>query len=103
MSLLKGKVAYISGGGSGIGKAIAKAYAREGAKVAVSDINVAHGQEVVDNITKQGGEAIFIHADSSKPEDNKRVVEELVAAYGRLDIACNNAGIGGASCFDRRI
>ncbi|REG81248.1 SDR family NAD(P)-dependent oxidoreductase [Algoriphagus antarcticus] len=97
--VLKDKVAYISGGGSGIGKAIAKAYAREGAKVAVSDINAEHGQAVVDSIKKLGGEAIFIYADSSKAEDNKRVVEELVAAYGRLDIACNNAGIAGPAAL----
>jgi len=99
MLLLKDKVAYISGGGSGIGKAIAKAYAREGAKVAVSDINKEHGQAVVDSIKKVGGEAIFILADSSKAEDNKRIVAEIVAAFGRLDVACNNAGIAGPAAL----
>jgi NAD(P)-dependent dehydrogenase (short-subunit alcohol dehydrogenase family) len=95
MLLLQNKVAFVSGGGSGIGKAVAETYAREGAKVAVSDIDVAAGQAVVDQINKKGGEAIFIKADSSKSEDNKRIVEEIVAAFGRLDVTCNNAGIAG--------
>ncbi|WP_053972632.1 SDR family NAD(P)-dependent oxidoreductase [Mangrovimonas sp. ST2L15] len=95
MSLLDNKIAYVSGGGSGIGKAIALCYAREGAKVALSDINEDHGKTVVDEIIKNGGEALFILADSSKAEDNERIVKEIVAAYGRLDVACNNAGIGG--------
>lgn len=95
MSLLKDKVAYISGGGSGIGKAIAEAYAKEGAKVVVSDINAEHGKALVESIKKSGSEALFIKADSSSAEENKRVVEEIVKAYGRLDVACNNAGIAG--------
>lgn len=95
MSLLKDKVAYISGGGSGIGKAIAEAYAKEGAKVVVSDINAEHGKAVVESIKKSGSEALFIQADSSSAEENKRVVEEIVKAFGRLDVACNNAGIAG--------
>ncbi len=95
MPLLENKVAFVSGGGSGIGKAVAETYAREGAKVAVSDIDETGGQAVVDQIKKDGGEAIFIKADSSRPEDNKRIVKEIVAAYGRLDVACNNAGIAG--------
>ncbi|SHO62964.1 NAD(P)-dependent dehydrogenase (short-subunit alcohol dehydrogenase family) [Algoriphagus zhangzhouensis] len=99
MLLLENKVAYISGGGSGIGEAIAKAYAKEGAKVVVSDINSDHGQAVVDSIKKDGGEAIFIKADSSSAEENKRVVEEIVKAYGKLDVACNNAGIGGPAAL----
>lgn len=95
MTLLKDKVAYVSGGGSGIGKAIAEAYAKEGAKVAVSDINTKNGNAVVESIKKNGGQAIFIEMDSSKAEDNKRAVEEVVAAFGRLDVTCNNAGIAG--------
>lgn len=95
MSLLDNKVAYVSGGGSGIGKAIALCYAREGAKVALSDINEDHGKAVVNEIIKNGGEALFILADSSKAEENERIVKEIVEAYGRLDVACNNAGIGG--------
>ena len=95
MSLLKNKVAVVSGAGSGIGQAIAEAYAREGAKVVVSDINEAHGEDTVAVIKKAGGEAFFVKADSSSAEDNKRLVEAVVAKYGRLDIGCNNAGIAG--------
>jgi len=95
MSLLKDKVAFVSGAGSGIGRAIAITYAKEGAKVAVSDINEVHAQETVKMITGNGGEAFSLVADSSKAEENKRVVAEIVAKYGRLDVACNNAGMGG--------
>jgi NAD(P)-dependent dehydrogenase (short-subunit alcohol dehydrogenase family) len=95
MSLLADKVAFVSGGGSGIGRAIAETYAREGAKVVIADVNEAHGNAVVKAIADAGGEAFFIKGDSSNPEDNKRFVAETVAKYGRLDVACNNAGIGG--------
>jgi len=95
MSLLKDKVAVVSGAGSGIGRAIAIAYATEGAKVAVADINEENAKETVKMIQNQGGEAFAIKADSSKASDNKMLVEEIVAKYGRLDVACNNAGMGG--------
>jgi NAD(P)-dependent dehydrogenase (short-subunit alcohol dehydrogenase family) len=95
MSLLKDKVAVVSGAGSGIGRAIAIAYANEGAKVAVADINEENAKETVEMIQNQGGEAFAIKADSSKASDNKMLVEEIVARYGRLDVACNNAGMGG--------
>ncbi|WP_443944885.1 SDR family NAD(P)-dependent oxidoreductase [Pedobacter sp. AW1-32] len=95
MSILKDKVAFVSGAGSGIGRSIAITYAKEGAKVAVSDINEAHAQETVKMIIDNGGEAFSLVADSSKAEENKRVVTEIVAKYGRLDVACNNAGMGG--------
>jgi NAD(P)-dependent dehydrogenase (short-subunit alcohol dehydrogenase family) len=95
MSLLKDKVAVVSGAGSGIGRAIAIAYANEGAKVAVADINEENAKETVKMIQNQGGEAFAIKADSSKASDNKMLVEEIVARYGRLDVACNNAGMGG--------
>lgn len=99
MSLLKDKVAVVSGAGSGIGRAIAETYAQEGAKVVVTDINEAHGEENVAAITAAGGEAFFVKADSSKAEDNKRLVEAIVEKYGRLDVACNNAGIGGPAAL----
>ena len=95
MSLLADKVAFVSGGGSGIGRAVAETYAAEGAKVVIADVNEEHGNAVVKAITDAGGTAFFIKGDSSTPEDNKRFVAETVAKYGRLDVACNNAGIGG--------
>jgi len=95
MSLLENKVAFVSGGGSGIGRAVAEAYAREGAKVVVSDINVEHGEETVKIIKEKGGEAFFVKGDSSSATDNKHMVEVTVSKYGRLDVACNNAGMGG--------
>ncbi len=95
MKTLQDKVAIITGAGSGIGRAAAKLYAREGAKVVVSDINAENGNNVVKEITSEGGDAFFIKADSSKPEDNKALVEGTLKKYGRLDIAVNNAGIGG--------
>ena len=95
MALLENKVAFVSGGGSGIGRAVAEAYAREGAKVVLSDINVDHGEETVKIIKEKGGEAFFVKGDSSSASDNKHMVEVTVSKYGRLDVACNNAGIGG--------
>ncbi|WP_026727556.1 SDR family NAD(P)-dependent oxidoreductase [Flavobacterium denitrificans] len=95
MGLLEKKVAFVSGGGSGIGRAVAEAYAREGAKVVLSDINVEHGEETVKMIKDSGGEAFFVKGDSSSASDNKHMVEVAVSKYGRLDIACNNAGMGG--------
>lgn len=95
MSTLKDKVAIVTGAGSGIGKAIAELYAKEGAKVVVSDINEQHGNEVAELIKNQGGEAFFVKADSGSAEDNQKLVQTTVEKYGRLDIACNNAGIGG--------
>ena len=95
MSLLKNKVAVVSGAGSGIGRSIALTYAQEGAKVVVSDINEEHANETVKLIQENGGEAFAIKSDASKAEENKKLVEAIVEKYGRLDIACNNAGIGG--------
>lgn len=90
-----GKVALVTGASSGIGKATALQYAREGAKVVVSDINEEKGNQVVEEIKSQGGDAIFVRADVAKPEDCENMVKKAAAEYGRLDIAFNNAGIGG--------
>lgn len=95
MGSLKDKVAIITGSGSGIGRAAAILYASEGAKVVVSDINEEHGNAVVAEILKAGGQAFFIKADTSKAEDNQNLVEQTVLKYGALHIAVNNAGIGG--------
>jgi len=95
MKLLENKVAVITGAGSGIGKAMSLLYAAEGAKIVVSDIDEKGGNETVSQIKTKGGEAFFVKADTSKPEDNKNVVGQAVKQFGGLHIAVNNAGIGG--------
>jgi NAD(P)-dependent dehydrogenase (short-subunit alcohol dehydrogenase family) len=93
MSRFSGKVALITGGTSGIGKATAIAFAKEGAKVVVSGRREKEGLAVVEEITKAGGVAHFVKADVAKEEDVKRLVEATVAKFGRLDVAFNNAGV----------
>ncbi len=93
--LLKGKVAVITGSTSGIGRAGAIAFAKEGASVVVSGRNKERGGKVVATIEKQGGQARFIAADVMVMADIERLVKETVAAYGRLDIFWHNAGIVG--------
>jgi len=95
--MLKNKVALVTGASSGIGRAVALVWAREGARVVVSDMNRAGGEETVASVLAQGGEAIFLAADVGQPKDAQSLVEQTVAHYGRLDVACNNAGIGGPS------
>ncbi|MBS7334372.1 MAG: glucose 1-dehydrogenase [Weeksellaceae bacterium] len=95
MGILENKVAIVTGGSSGIGKSVAELYAKEGAKVIVSDIDVEGGEKVVAEIIANGGVASFFKADTSTAEENKALVDEAIRLYGKLDIACNNAGIGG--------
>src|SRR5262245_57606301 len=92
---LLGKVALVTGGSSGIGKASSLAFAREGAKVVVSDINVAGGQATTRLIRDGGGEAIFIKADVSQAAEVEALINQAVETYGRLDCAYNNAGMLG--------
>lgn len=95
MGLLENKVALVTGAGSGIGLAVALAYSRQGAKVMISDINESAGQTTVKRIEEAGGTAAFFKADSSLPQDNEALVNATLDKFGKLDIACNNAGIGG--------
>ncbi len=95
MRSLENKVAIVTGGGSGIGRSVAILYAAEGAKVVVSDLNEAGGNETVAMITKNGGTAMFFSSDVSKATDNEALVKAAVDNYGGLHVACNNAGIGG--------
>lgn len=93
--MLQGKVALVTGGASGIGRAIVLALAREEAKVVVSDVDVEGGQQTARQVGERGGDASFCMADVSRSEDCRLLVSHAVKTYGRLDIACNNAGIGG--------
>lgn len=97
MEMLKGKVALVTGAGSGIGRAIALAYGREGARVVVSDTSVAGGEETLDLVKRLGGSAFFAACDVTQPEQCSALVDRAVAVFGRLDVACNNAGIAGES------
>lgn len=91
------KVAIVTGAGSGIGREVAYRLAQAGAKVVVSDISEASGQETTKHITTDGGTAHFVKADTSKPGDHERLVGETVSRFGALHVAVNNAGIGGPS------
>ena len=88
--------ALVTGAASGIGRAIAQRYAAEGARVVVSDLDEAGGAETVTLIEEAGGAALFAPADVSDPDACQALVRRAVEAYGRLDVACNNAGVGGA-------
>jgi len=90
------KVALVTGGSSGIGRATAVAFAREGAKVIVSDMDGAAGEETVALIRGKDGDARYVHADVSNARDVAALVAGTVKTYGRLDVAFNNAGIEGS-------
>lgn len=90
------KTMLITGGGSGIGKAIAIKFAQNGYNVVIGDLNESNGQQVADEILSQHGNAISIKTNVAKPEDSEFLVAQTVAHFGKLDCAINNAGIPGA-------
>jgi len=90
---IQNKVAIITGGGTGIGKETALLFAKEGAKVVITDINQASGNQTVKEIKEIGGDALYIRHDVSKEEDWKQVADDTIKTFGKVDILFNNAGI----------
>ncbi len=91
---LQGKVAIVTGGGGGIGRATSCLFAKEGAKVVVSDVNKESASLTVELIKEAGGEAISVPANMVNPEEVEQIVNKTIEAYGGLDILFNNAGVG---------
>ena len=91
---VEGKVALVTGGASGIGRATALTFAREGAKLIIADMNADGGQQTVHMITEKGGEATFVQVDVYQRQRSGSPDLQAVETYGRLDCAHNNAGIG---------
>ena len=98
MERLKDRVAIITGGGSGIGKAIAKAFVREGAKVALAARTVANLEKTVEELTSAGGGAIAIPTDITQEQQVIDMVAKVIDVFGKIDILVNNSGIGGPVC-----
>jgi NAD(P)-dependent dehydrogenase (short-subunit alcohol dehydrogenase family) len=94
---MEGKIALITGGSSGIGKATAQAFIKHGAKVIIADISVETGEQVVKDLKQGGGEALFVRTDVSDAAAVEAMVRKTVDTFGRLDYAFNNAGIEGDS------
>src|SRR5438552_3267338 len=90
---LQDKVALITGGTSGIGEATAILFAKEGAKIAITGRNEKRGNAVTEQITRNGGHAVFIPSDVRKSNDCQLAVDEILRAFGRIDILFNNAGV----------
>jgi NAD(P)-dependent dehydrogenase (short-subunit alcohol dehydrogenase family) len=93
MGLLDGRVSIVTGGSSGIGRATALSFAREGAVVVVADLQTEEGQRTVGLVKEAGGDGLFVKTDVSRSDDVREMVEKTMKTYGRLDCAFNNAGI----------
>jgi NAD(P)-dependent dehydrogenase (short-subunit alcohol dehydrogenase family) len=91
----KEKVALVTGGSSGIGEATALLFAQRGAKVVIADVQEEAGQASVEKIKQAGGQTVFMHVDVSQADQVATLIETIVDTYGRLDFACNIAGIEG--------
>ena len=89
---LTGKAALVTGGASGIGRAIAQLFAQQGAAVAIADVNATDGQALAGAIVESGAQAMFVKADVTRTEDARHAVQAAIARFGRLDILVNNAG-----------
>lgn len=92
MKTLEGKIAIVTGGASGIGEAIVHKFVKEGAQVVIADINEETGKKIQEKIGKA---SLFVKTDSSSVQDNRKLVDKTIEHFGKLDIAVNNAGIGG--------
>lgn len=97
--MLKKKVMLVTGAASGIGRAIALVAAREGAHLVLADLDAQGGQETLQMVQELGAEGLFAASDAGQPDDAQALVDQTMAHFGRLDVACNNAGIGGASAL----
>src|SRR5690606_21160227 len=91
MKQLENKVAVVTGGASGIGKAIVEIFAQQGAKVIIADLHSELGNQLIENMGD--GNVVFIKADASSPDDHRRMVEAAVENFGALHIAVNSAGV----------
>ena len=92
----KDKIAFITGGASGIGRETVFAFSGQGAKVAICDINEKNGTEVAEQVNSRNGHAIFIKMNAANPVDVETAITKTIQHFGKLDFAINNAGVGGA-------
>jgi len=95
--MLKNKVGIITGASTGIGRACALLWAQEGAKLVLADLNETEGSITTKMVNDAGGEAIFVKCDVGSAQDNSELVQTCIKHFGKLNIACNNAGIGGGA------